>query len=105
VALLGQTPLLLLVSLSLDSVVWLGRRNGWKGAKQYAWELVAALVSTMLVAGFILVALHLAVHPGDTLNGTLALDLALALLLVLPTGLLSGRAASTLSKSLQILRR
>src|SRR6266567_4267676 len=40
VPLLGQTPVLLLASLSLDGVVWLGRRSKWTLRKRNSWQLV-----------------------------------------------------------------
>jgi hypothetical protein len=105
VALLGQTPLLLLLSLSLDGIMWLARRGKWAHARQNIWSLVVAIVSIVLVSGAILVQIHLAVHPGDHMNETFALDLMFALLLTVPGGLLGNWLASTISQAIQALRR
>jgi len=100
VALLGQTPLLLLLSLSLDGVAWLAQRGKWTPARQNAWRLVAALISMILVTGLMLVLSH-----RGGINGTLVLDLVLALLLTLPGSLLGNWLASAISESMQALRR
>lgn len=60
VALLGQTPVLLLASLSLDGVVWLGRLGQWAVVKRNTWGFVTVMVSMILVTGLILVEFHLA---------------------------------------------
>jgi uncharacterized membrane protein len=55
IPLLGQTPVLLLLALSIDGVVWLGRRGQWALTRLSTWVLVASMVSMFLVAGFTLV--------------------------------------------------
>lgn len=100
VALLGQTPLLLLLSLSLDGVAWLAQRGKWTPARQNAWRLVAAIISMILVTG-----LMLALSHRGGINGTLMLDFALMLLLTLPGSLLGNWLASAISESMQTLRR
>ena len=55
IPLLGQTPVLLLLALSIDGVVWLGRRGQWARTRLNTWVLVASMVSMFLVAGFTLV--------------------------------------------------
>jgi hypothetical protein len=105
VALLGQTPLLLLTALSLDGVVWLGRRSRWALTKRNTWELVAVMVSIVLVTGSILVQIHLAARGGGGSSGTLVLDLVLVLLLTGPFSLLGNWLASTMSETIQALRR
>ena len=100
VALLGQTPGLLLLSLSLDGVAWLARRGKWTLARQNAWRLVATMISMILVTGLMLV-----LSDRGGINGTLVLDLVLALLLTLPGCLLGNWLASAISESMQALRR
>ena len=99
VALLGQTPLLLLLSLSLDGVTWLAQRGKWTFARQNAWRLVAAMISMILVTGLMLL---LSYRGG--INRTLVLDLVFALLLTLPGSLLGNWLASAISESMQALR-
>jgi hypothetical protein len=103
VALLGQTPVLLLSSLSLDGVVWLGRRGQWAVVKRNTWGFVAVMVSMILVTGLILVEFHLA--EGGSFTSTFELNLALSLLLAVPGGLLGNWLASTMSEIIQTLRR
>ncbi|MBO0783575.1 MAG: hypothetical protein J2P37_32595, partial [Ktedonobacteraceae bacterium] len=55
IPLLGQTPALLLLAVSMDGVTWWGRRGTWTIAKRNTWRLVAAVVSAFLVTGFSLV--------------------------------------------------
>jgi hypothetical protein len=104
VALLRQTPLLLLLALSLDSVVWLTRRGRRTLARHNTWSLVAAMISMILVTGLILVGYHRATHGGG-INGILVLDLVLALLLTVPGSLLGNWLASTISQAIQTLWR
>ena len=99
VALLGQTPLLLLLSLSFDGVAWLAQRGKWTFARQNAWRLVAAMISMILVTGLMLL---LSYRGG--INRTLVLDLVFALLLTLPGSLLGNWLASAISESMQALR-
>ncbi len=105
VPLLGQTPLLLLTSLSIDGVVWLARRNRWTATRQQAWVIVAAAVSILIVTGFTLVQIGLSIrtaragHAGGNL-----LAIVLALILTVPGSLLGAWLASKLGDALQTLR-
>jgi len=100
VALLGQTPLLLLLSLSLDGVAWLARRGKWTRGLETAWMLVAAIISMFLVTGLMLVLSH-----KGGINGKILLDLVFVLLLTLPGSLLGNWLASAIGESMQALRR
>jgi len=108
VPLLGQTPVLLLASLSLDGVVWLGRRGKWTLRKRNSWQLVAAMISLFLVTGLILVQLagsERVTRGGGRGMDRLALGLVLSLLLTIPGSLLGHWVAVTISKTVQALRR
>jgi len=108
VPLSGQTPVLLLLTLSLDAVVWLGRRGRWALTKRHTWELIVALVSIFLVAGFILIQLVVsgrAVRGGGGGMGRFALSLLLSLLLTIPGSLLGNWVARSISQTVQTLRR
>lgn len=102
VALLGQSPILLLTSLCLDGVVWLGQRGQWAFAKRNTWMLVAAMGSMVLVTGFIVV--QFAVSEGTVRGGSLP-GFVLSLLLTIPGSLLGNWLASTISQAIQTLRR
>lgn len=104
VALVGQTPLLLLLSLSLDGLAWFGRRGKWTLARQNTWSLIAAIVSMLPVAVFLMV-LTLILNMQMTITVALVLDIVLALLLTIPGSLLGHWLASMLSEALQALRR
>jgi hypothetical protein len=90
IPLLGQTPVLLLAALSIDSMVWLGRRGKWTLKTVKTRVLVAAMVSMVLVTGFILAqsALSVRAAAGGGMRGALVLGLALSLLLTVPGSLL-----------------
>jgi hypothetical protein len=107
IPLTGQTPLLLLTALSLDGIVWLGRRGKWTLTRQNTWGLVAAMVSMIVVAGFTLVqyGLRVRVVRGGGMGRFFVLDIALALLLTIPGSLLGNWLALTISKAIQALRR
>ena len=108
VPLSGQTPVLLLLTLSLDAVVWLGRRGRWALTKRHTWELIVTLVSIFLVAGFILIQLVVsgrAVRGGGGGMGRFALSLLLSLLLTIPGSLLGNWVARSISQTVQTLRR
>jgi hypothetical protein len=102
VPLLGQTPALLLASLSIDGVVWLGRLNRWEKAKQQTWVLVAALISLFLVALITLISIRIG---GTRLTRGAGIGLLISLLLTVPGCLLGNWLASALSGTLQELRR
>lgn len=106
VPLLGQTPVLLLVALSMDAVVWLGRRGQWTRSRQTCWMLVAALISMVLVAGTILVQLGVRAQAAQAGTGGrashLLLGFLLALLLTIPGGLLGYWLAQTISRTLTL---
>lgn len=103
IPLLGQTPLLLLTSLCLDGVVWLGKRGRWTLKKQNTWMLVAAMVSFILVAGSVLIAIRLG--PRTVRGGGLGLSFLLSLLLTIPGCLLGNWLARMIGESMQALRR
>ena len=109
IPLLGQTPVLLLTALSLDGVVWLGRRGKWALTRLNTWGLVASMVSMFLVAGFTLVRLgvreRVARGGGGGMGGSLVLGIALSLLLTVPGSLLGNWLALTISEAAQALRR
>ncbi len=108
VPLSGQTPVLLLLTLSLDAVVWLGRRGRWALTKRHTWELIVTLVSIFLIAGFILIQLDVsgrAVRGGGGGMGRFALSLLLSLLLTIPGSLLGNWVARSISQTVQALRR
>ena len=108
IPLLGQTPVLLGLSLSLDGVVWLGQRGKWALTSQNTWMLVAALVSMFLVAGFTLVqqaGLRGQVAQGGGRGGSFVLGFVLALLLAIPGSLLGNWLALKISGAVQALRR
>jgi hypothetical protein len=108
IPLLGQTPVLLLTALSIDGVVWLGRRRKWTLTKVNTWGIVVAIISMFLVAGFTLVQFGVrqrAALGGGGVRGSLVLGLALSLLLTLPGGLLGNWLGQTISKTVQALRR
>ena len=107
VPLLGQTPMLLLTALSLDGVVWLGRRRRWELMTMNKWELIAATVSMILVTGFILVQSEVnerAVRAGG-IRGSLVLGLVLSLLLTVFGSLLGNWLAHSMSQTMRALRR
>lgn len=108
IPLLGQTPVLGLPALSLDSVVWLGRRGQWALTRRNTWGLVAAMVSMFLVAGFTLVQIAVreraARGGGGGMGGSLVLGIALSLLLTVPGSLLGNWLALTMSEAVQALR-
>lgn len=98
-ALRGQTPLPLLLSLSLDGIAWLGQRGKWRLTRRRTWSLVTALVSMCLVDTFLLRLALIASHAA--ISGVFVLDLVLTL----PASLLGYWLASTLSQTIQTLRR
>ncbi|HEU5200209.1 MAG TPA: hypothetical protein VFU32_11260 [Ktedonobacterales bacterium] len=105
VPLSGQSPALLLLALSIDGVVWLGRRGTWPLTRQNTWALVAALVSMILVAGITLVQAGLraqAAQGGGVRGGHLLLGFVLALLLTIPGTLLGYWLALTISRTLTL---
>ncbi len=106
IPLLGQTPLLLLTSLCLDGVIWLGRRGQWAPARQKIWGSVVSTVSIMFVAGFTLVQIGLRLHTtqGGSMRGGIVLEILLALILAVPGSLLGGWLGLTISDTLQALR-
>jgi hypothetical protein len=108
VPLLGQTPVLLLLALSLDGVAWLGKRGRWTPPKHNTRQLVAAISSSILVAGFILAQFGVsgrAAQGGGGGIGKLVLGLVLSLLLTIPGSLLGNWVAVTISQTMQALRR
>ncbi len=110
VPLMGQTPLLLLTALSLDGIVWLGRRGKWLLTKQNVWGLVVAIISMIVVAGFTLVQYSVRQRAlqggiGRFFMLAFALEIALALLLTIPGSLLGNWLALTISKAIQTQRR
>ncbi len=107
VPLLGQTPFLLLLSLSIDGVVWLGRRGLWTLATLKKWVLVASMVSMFLVAGLtlVLIGLSLRAAQGGGAGGHVALALLLSLILTVPGCLIGGWLSLAISDTLQALRR
>jgi uncharacterized membrane protein len=109
VPLLGQTPVLLLTALSIDGVVWLGRRGQWKLSTLKKRALIASMVSMFLVAGFILVQISLRTRAGQGSGGgrggSLVPGLVLSLILTIPGSLLGGWLALTISETMQALRR
>ncbi len=110
IPLLGQTPVLLLLALSIDGVVWLGRRGQWARTRLNTWVLVASMVSMFLVAGFTLVQQiglrEQAVQGGGGgRGGSLVLGFVLSLLLTVPGSLLGNWLALTMSETVQALRR
>lgn len=102
-ALRGQTPVPLLTTLSLDGVAWLARRGRWTLARQHTWSLIAALVSMLLVTGSLELIASLAY--GAAISGVFVLGLVLDLALAIPAILLAYWLASTMSETLQALRR
>lgn len=104
VPLTGQTPVLLLLALCLDGVVWLGRHSQWVPSRQTTWMLVAALASMVLVAGVTLLQVGLraqAAQGGEGYRaGHLLLGFLLALLLTVPGSLLGQGLAQTISRTL-----
>lgn len=103
VPLTGQSPVLLLLALSIDAVVWLGRRGKWALARQNTWVLVAAMISMIPVAGFTLVQIGLRAQTtqgGGGRGGHLVLGFVLALLLTIPDSLLGYWLAQTISRTL-----
>lgn len=109
VPLLGQTPVLVLASLSLDGVVWLGKRGKWALTRRNTWELIALTVSMFVVTGFILVQLAFSERAaragGSGPRGALVLGITFSLLLAIPGSLLGNWLARTISKAVQALRR
>ncbi len=105
VPLVGQTPALLLTALGLDSVIWLGRRGKWTLTRRNTWELVAAMVSMILVAGLTLALIRLGVRGGTSGARGLLAGLVLALLLTIPGSLLGNWLALRISEVLRTLRR
>ena len=106
VPLRGQTPILLLAALSIDGVVWLGRRSQWALATVKKWVLVAAMVSMFLVAGFTLALLDLSARAAQRGGGgSLVRGIALSLILTIPGSLLGNWVALTISKTMKALRR
>jgi hypothetical protein len=106
IPLLGQTPVLLLTGLSIDSVTWLGRRGKWARTRLNIWRLVAAMVSLFLVAGLTLLQAGLSarVTRGGGIRGMLV-GLVLSLLLTVPGSLLGNWLALKVSQTVQALRR
>ena len=107
IPLLGQTPLLLLTSLSIDGVVWLGKRGQWSSTKQKMWGIVASTVTIFLVTGYTLVqlGLHASTAQGSSAKGFNMLALVLALILAVPGSLLGGWMGLTISDIVQGRRR
>lgn len=105
VPLLGQTPFLLLLSLSIDGVVWLGRRGQWTPAMLKKWVLVAATVSMFFVAGITLILIGLGASAGRGGGGHAILPFLLALILTVPGCLIGGWLSLVISDTLQTLRR
>jgi hypothetical protein len=98
-----------LTALSIDGVVWLGRRGQWKLSTLKKWALIASMVSMFLVAGFILVQISLRTRAGQGSGGgrggSLVPGLVLSLILTIPGSLLGGWLALTISETMQALRR
>lgn len=103
VPLLGQTPVILLTALSIDGVVWLGKRNRWTLKQRNVWMLVAATASMILVAALTLLALRLSASA--TRGGGAARSFILTLLLTIPGSLLGYWLVLMISKTVQTLRR
>lgn len=105
VPLSGQTSVLLLLALSIDGVVWLGRRGKWALTRQNTRVLIEAIVSMVLVVGFTLVLVGVraqAASAGAGGRGYLLLGFVLALLLTIPGSLLGNWLALMLSRTLTI---
>jgi hypothetical protein len=109
VPLLGQTPVMLLITLSIDGVVWLGRRGQWALTRLKTRVLVAAMISMILVAGLtLLLQVSLrgqAAAGGGGGRGGLVLGFVLSLLLTVPGSLLGNWLALAMSEVMQTLRR
>ena len=109
VPLLGQTPVLLLTALSIDGVVWLGRRGQWTLTRLKKWVIVASLISMFIVAGLTLVliraSLRVAQGGGGGARGSVALALVISLILTVPGSLIGNWLAQVISDTLQTLRR
>ena len=107
VPLLGQTPALLLTALGIDGVVWLGRHRRWTLRVQKIWGLVVAMISMLLVAGFIMMPITSRLHAaqGGRAGGSVVLGIIISLALAIPGCLPGGWLALTMSETLQTLRR
>jgi hypothetical protein len=110
VSLLGQTPVVLLLSLSIDGVVWLGRRGRWTLSALKKWVLAASMVSMFFVAGLTLLLTVLSLRTGQGggaggVGGHAALAFLLALILTVPGCLIGGWLSLLISDTLQMLRR
>lgn len=109
VAMLGQTPFLLLLSLSIDGVAWLGRRGKWTLSRLKKWVFTASTISMFFVAGLTLVQIALSLRTGQSsgggAGGHIGLAFLLALILTIPGSLIGGWLSLAISDTLQTLRR
>ncbi|HLX41451.1 MAG TPA: hypothetical protein VKR42_13030 [Ktedonobacteraceae bacterium] len=106
VPLLGQTPFLLLASLSIDGVILLGRRAHWSPSTIKNGIVIASLVSMFFVAALTLILLGAGTRQAQGGGGGhVALAFLLALLLTIPGSLIGGWLGLTISGALQTLRR
>ena len=91
VPLLGQTPFLLLASLSIDGVIWLGHRAHWSLSAIKNGVVIAAFVSMFFVAALTLVLLGTGTRQAQGGGGGhLARGFLLVLLLTIPGSLIGG---------------
>lgn len=108
VPLLTQTPWLLLSGLSIDGIVFLSKRGRWSAAARNWGVAIAAAVSTAIVAGLKLLELASAAtaSAGSNSGGHHSiLPFLLALIIAIPGGLLGNWLGSTVSGSVETLRR
>jgi hypothetical protein len=106
VPLLGQSPWLLLTGLSIDGTLLLGRRAHWSPSMRNWGIALAAAVSTTIVAVLKLITLASAAPDGHTTSGGHSiLPFLLALVIAVLGGLLGSWFGSTISKTVETLRR
>ena len=106
IPLLGQSPLLLLTGLSIDSVILLGKRASWSLPTLNWGVALAAAVSTTLVAVLTLITIGTALTRGQaTQSGHIGIPFLLSLVFAVLGGLLASWFGALVSKTVQDLRR
>jgi len=106
VPLIGQSPWLLLTGLSIDGIILLGRRAHWSLSMRNWGIAFSAAVSTTIVAALKLITLASAATSGHaTSGGHSILPFLLALVIAVPGGLLGSWFGSTISNTIETLRR
>lgn len=108
VALLGQTPLLLLAGLSIDGAVWLSRRRHWSSVLRNRSIVIAAMLSMFVVTATVLLIGAGLSHgrQGSSAGVSITLfTLILSLLLALPGAWLGSRAGLLIGDTIQDIQR